>query len=64
MPNNLHKEWAIKAAQAGKHVLCEKPIGWNAAEAEEMVAALKQAGASCARRSNGGIIPRRTPSKN
>ena len=44
LPNNLHKEWAIKAAQAGKHVLCEKPIGLNAAEAEEMVAAFKQAG--------------------
>lgn len=44
LPNNLHKEWSIKAAQAGKHVLCEKPIGLNAAEAEEMAQAFNDAG--------------------
>ena len=44
LPNNLHHEWTIKAAAAGKHVLCEKPIGMSAAEGEEMAAACHEAG--------------------
>ena len=43
-PGNLHAEIAIAAAQAGKAVFCEKPIGNTLAEAEAMVAAVEEAG--------------------
>jgi predicted dehydrogenase len=43
-PNNLHKEIAIAAAQAGKMILCEKPLAMNVAEGEEMIAAVEKAG--------------------
>jgi predicted dehydrogenase len=43
-PHPGHAEWAIKAAEAGKHVLCEKPIAVSAAEAEAMIHAARKAG--------------------
>ncbi|MGO4109434.1 Gfo/Idh/MocA family protein [Paenibacillus sp. YAF4_2] len=44
LPNHLHKEWAIRAAEAGKHILCEKPLALNAHEAAEMSEAADKAG--------------------
>jgi predicted dehydrogenase len=43
-PHPMHVEWAVRAAEAGKHVLCEKPAGMSAAEVEEMTAAAKKHG--------------------
>ncbi|WP_010582657.1 Gfo/Idh/MocA family protein [Schlesneria paludicola] len=42
MPTGLRKEWVIRAAEAGKHVLAEKPIGCDSAEAAEMIAACQK----------------------
>ena len=44
LPNHLHAEWTIKAANAGKHVLCEKPLCMSRAEAEAMFAAARANG--------------------
>jgi predicted dehydrogenase len=44
LPNSLHREWTIRAADAGKHILCEKPLALNAAECREMEAAAQANG--------------------
>jgi predicted dehydrogenase len=42
VPNSLHRQVALEAMQAGKHLLCEKPLGLNLGQAREMTAALRQ----------------------
>lgn len=42
LPNHLHKEYAVRAAQAGVHVLCEKPMAVTEEECEAMIAAAER----------------------
>jgi len=44
LPNNLHAEWSIRAADAGKHVLCEKPLALDEAQARAMFDAARRNG--------------------
>ena len=44
LPNHLHVEWSIKAAEAGKHVLVEKPVGLNAGDARRLIEARDRTG--------------------
>ena len=37
LPTGIRKEWVVRAAEAGKHVLCEKPVANNARDAKEMI---------------------------
>jgi predicted dehydrogenase len=48
LPNHLHVPWSIRAANAGKHVLCEKPIALSSSEARELLAARDRTGVQIA----------------
>jgi predicted dehydrogenase len=43
LPNSMHAEYTVRGAQAGKHILCEKPMAMNVAECEQMIDACKKA---------------------
>ena len=64
VPNNLHKEIAIAAAQAGKMILCEKPIAMDVAQGEEMCEAVEKAGVANMVWYNYRRVPAVTHAKN
>ena len=64
VPNNLHKEISIAAAEAGKMILCEKPIAMNAQEGEEMCRAVEKAGVANMVWYNYRRVPAVTHAKN
>jgi predicted dehydrogenase len=47
LPNHLHKEWIIRCAQAGKHIVCEKPLVISVKEAEEVFSVLEKTNVFC-----------------
>lgn len=47
LPNHLHKEWIIRAALAGKHILCEKPFVTNLQDAQDVLAMVRKANVFC-----------------
>ncbi|MBL7480087.1 Gfo/Idh/MocA family protein [Legionella bononiensis] len=47
LPNHVHKEWIIRAAYAGKHILCEKPLVLNTEEAQEVISVLAETQVFC-----------------
>jgi glucose-fructose oxidoreductase len=46
LPNNMHKEFTLRAAKAGKHVICEKPMAMNSDECRDMIEGCQKAGVS------------------
>ncbi len=46
LPNSMHAEYTVRAAQAGKHVLCEKPMATSVADAQRMIDACRKANKS------------------
>ena len=44
LPNHLHAEWTVRALEAGKHVLCEKPFALSVSEVDQMIAASRKTG--------------------